>query len=76
MTIIIRALEILESQARKLKEDLKQGKKASWDHIKSLLLALAILAGEKEIQEEAGKKNPIYPGLLSFFSASMKRWLK
>lgn len=59
--IIIRALDILESQAHQLKEDLKKGKQASWDHIKSLLLALAILAGEKEIQEEAGKKNPVYP---------------
>ena len=76
MKIIIDTLDVLERQAHALKEDLKAGKKARWDHIKNLLIALGILAGEKEIQEEAGKKNPIYPGLLSFFSASMKRWLK
>jgi len=76
MKIIISALDIIEKQAHILKEDLKAGKKASWDHIKSLLIALGILAGEPEIQAEAGKKNPVYPGLLSFFSFSIKRWLK
>lgn len=76
MKIIIAALDVLERQAHILKEDLRAGKKPSWDHIKNLLQALAILAGEPEIQAEAGKKNPIYPGLLSFFSALMKKWLK
>ena len=69
MTIIIRALEILENEAHRLKEKLKRGEKLGWADVKKILQALGLLAGDSQIQEEAGKKGWRYLAALKMFAA-------
>lgn len=73
MNIMIRALDILEREAHRLKGELKKGKKLEWKDVKVILKALGILAEDKGIQDEAMKKNLLYLVGLNTFSAFVRK---
>lgn len=70
--IAIKALNIIEREAGSLQRELENGKILEWKDVKIILGGLAILAGDKRIQEEAGKKNYIYKKALQVFAWAMK----
>lgn len=72
MNIIIKALDILEREAHRLKGELKKGKRLEWKDVKVILKALGILAENKEIQDEAAKKSLLYLVGLNTFAAFVR----
>ena len=71
--IAVRALQIIEEQSGKLWRELEKGKELGWKDVKIILGGLGLLAGDKRIQEEAGKKNRIYKTALDLFAWAMRR---
>jgi len=53
--IAIKALKHLESQARRLRLEIKKGKKLTWEDVKLLIIALGVLA--QEVKKEVKKIN-------------------
>lgn len=62
------ALKIIEKESGRLRKELQQGKKLSFKDVKTILAGLGLLANDKQIQEEAGKKAWWYPAALAGFA--------
>ena len=76
MDIIYLALDFIEEQTHDLKEKRKRGKKITFKDVKPFLRGIGALIEDKEILEEAGKKNMWYATGLRIASKTIKEIAK
>jgi len=76
MKLIITALEIIEKEAHKLREEIKKGRKLGLKDLKLILGAFGLIAGDKQFQNEAFKINMLFGAGLVAFAEFTKRWGK
>lgn len=76
MKLIITALDIIEKEAHKLREEIKKGRKLGLKDLKLILGAFGLIAGDKQFQNEAFKVNVLFGAALVGFAEFTKRWGK
>lgn len=76
MDIIWLALDVIEKQTHNLKEKRKKGEKITFNDVKPFLKGIGALIDDKEILEEAGKKNRWYATGLRMASSAIKEIAK
>ncbi|MBA7491891.1 hypothetical protein ES702_02439 [subsurface metagenome] len=76
MKLIITALDIIEKEAHKLREEIKKGRKLGLKDLKLILGAFGLIAGDKQFQNEAFKINVLFGAALVAFAEFTKRLTK
>ena len=72
MDFLLLALDVIHKESGKLKAKREKGQIINFREVKPLLKALASLAEDKEILEEAGKKSAWYKAGLKIFAGAIK----
>jgi len=72
MKLIITALDIIEKQAHKLKEQMKKGKIPEWKDIRLMVKAVGAILEDPQFQAEVGKKAKWLPYVLNMIAGFIR----